>query len=200
MAKKSKKRISNSSVEPQEAEIVETNASRSEAAPAANDQAVKNVVIIIVVLVGIFFLANLIFNRSGKNDKTATDETSQNTDNDKEKSDKKQSESTAITPQSLPDGTIVRETDAGFSYTVGEGESYTTIARRAVAGIDNKLTPAERVAAETKLTTDADAGLLDVGQNVELSKDTIRAAVDWARNLGDEEKAAWQPYADLVAW
>lgn len=96
--------------------------------------------------------------------------------------------------------TLASETDEEFSYVVGSGESYTGLARQAVTATDDSLTPAERVAAETKLTQDAGADYLAAGQEVSLSKSTVKAAVAWARGLSAEQKAAWQPYADLVAW
>lgn len=198
MAKKSKKRLHESTTEPREAEIVETKVDRPEPVLAMNNSAIRNVIVITVVIIGLFFLMNFVLNRNGKTDKTASDETSKNKDNDESKNNDNKDEN--VTPATLPDGTTVRETDKAFTYTVGEGESYTTVARRAVASTDSKLTTAERVAAETKLTADANAELLDIGQNVELSKDTVRGAIDWAKNLSDEDKAAWQPYADLVAW
>lgn len=198
MAKKSKKRTHESATEPREAEVVETETRRAEVTSAVSNPAARNVIIIVIVIIGLFFLMNFIFNRSGKTDKTASDETSQNKEGDESKTD--ESKDMAAAPTSLPDGTTVSETDEAFTYTVGDGESYTTVARRAIASTDGKLTTVERVAAETKLTTDAGAELLDVGQSVELSKDTVRAAIDWAKDLNDEEKAAWQPYADSVAW
>lgn len=105
----------------------------------------------------------------------------------------------APTAAEAPVSTL-KETDKAYAYTVGEGDSYTTLARRAVAALDDKLTPAERVAAETKLTNDAQMAELAVGQQVELTKDSVRAAIDWAKKLDDGQKAAWQPYADMIAW
>ncbi len=85
-----------------------------------------------------------------------------------------------------------------FSYTAAAGDSYTVLARQAVAVLASGLSPAERVAAETKLTQDAGEPYLEIGQVVEFDQATVQAAVDWAKNLSQAEKAAWQPYADLV--
>lgn len=94
----------------------------------------------------------------------------------------------------------VEESDDKFVYVVGSGESYTGLARRSVAAINNELSPAERIAAETKLTQDAGAQYLDAGQEVIISKKDVEVAIKWAQNLSDEHKAAWKPYADLVDW
>lgn len=85
-----------------------------------------------------------------------------------------------------------------YSYTAAAGDSYTVLARQAVAVAGSDLTAAERVAAETKLTQDAGEPYLEVGQSVRLEKDTVTAAVEWAKSLSEAEKAAWQPYADMV--
>lgn len=196
MAKKSKKRV-NESVREQKPEPVEAEIVHVDTDHGVRSSVVRNIVIVILVLVGLYFLMNFISGDDADSDKKTGDETSQVEDGDTTKEDEKKSDDT---PSNLPADTTVKETDKAFSYTVGEGESYTTVARRAVASSDSALTPAERVAAETKITTDANAELLAVGQDVELSKDTVRAAVEWAKGLSAEEKAAWQPYADLVAW
>jgi hypothetical protein len=128
------------------------------------------------------------------------DKTSQVKDADKSADgDDKAAEDKAKNSQDS-DGALFSETDTAYNYVVSEGESYTTIARQAVARIGSGLTPAERVAAETKLATDANAEWLNVGQNLTLEKSAVKAAVDYAKGLSAEEKAAWQPYADLVAW
>lgn len=85
-----------------------------------------------------------------------------------------------------------------YTYTAVAGDSYTQLARQAVAALAGDATTVERVAAETKLAQDAGAPLLEIGQQVELSKSTIQAAIDWAVALNDAEKNAWQPYADMV--
>lgn len=160
---------------------------------------VVKIIAVILVLIGLYLLLNFISDRRDDNgDKAADDsETSQVEDTDKA-AEAEVTDDAALEDQ--PTGTTVKETDEEFAFTVGGGESYTTMARRAVASTDGELTLAERVAAETKLTTEAGAEWLNEGQGLTLSKETVRAAVDWAKSLSDEQKAAWQPYADLVAW
>lgn len=197
MAKKSKRRVAAPVSEPREAEVVKTEVRRVEAEQPQTTPVVRNIIIVILVLIGLYFIMNLISSDDTSDDGKAAEETSQTENADQTGKDGAKDEAA---PSNLPADTVVEETDAAFSYTVGEGESYTTVARRAVSAIDSKLTTAERVAAETKLTTDAQAELLAIGQGVTLSKDTVRGAVDWAKSLSSEEKAVWQPYADLVAW
>lgn len=96
--------------------------------------------------------------------------------------------------------TLAAEGDAEFTYVVGSGESYTGLARQAVTATNAELSPVERIAAETKLAQDAGAEMLAAGQEVTLAKSTVKAAVEWAQSLSDEQKAAWQPYADMVVW
>lgn len=86
----------------------------------------------------------------------------------------------------------------GYSYTASAGDSYTYLARQVVAIAGGGLSPAQRVAAETKLTQDAGAPLLEIGQSIEFDQATVKAAVDWAASLSGADEAAWQPYADLV--
>jgi len=74
------------------------------------------------------------------------------------------------------------------------------LARKAIAKADSNLSHAERVAAETKLTQDADASYLEIGQAVTIAKSDVKSAVTWAKALSDEQKAAWQYYADQIAW
>lgn len=85
-----------------------------------------------------------------------------------------------------------------YSYTAAAGDSYTVLARQAVAVAGADMTAAERVAAETKLTQDAGEPYLEIGQSVSFEKSTVDAAVDWAKSLSAADKAAWQPYADMV--
>lgn len=96
--------------------------------------------------------------------------------------------------------TSLDETTAAYEYVAGTGESYTALARQAVAKLDAKLTPAERVAAETKLSEEAGMPYLEIGQRVSMKKEAVGAAVKWAKSLTTQEKASWQYYADQVSW
>lgn len=86
----------------------------------------------------------------------------------------------------------------GYSYTASAGDSYTYLARQVVAIAGGDLSPAQRVAAETKLTQDAGAPLLEIGQSVEFDQAVVKSAVDWAASLSGADEAAWQSYADTV--
>lgn len=176
----------------------ETRTRRVEVEPSNNDSLIRKIIIIVLVLIGLYLLLNFVSGwQDDKGEKAADDKGSSEVEKSDE-ADKK--DNTDTKTEAEPNGTSSSETDTEFSYVVGEGESYTTMARRAVASIDGTLSTAERVAAETRLTTDANAQWLNRGQDLTLSKDTVRAAVDWAKSLSAEQKAAWQPYADLIAW
>lgn len=198
MAKKSRRRVSEPVEEPRKSAPAETRVRRAEAdVESGNNSVIRNIIILVLILLGLYLLMNFVFDGDNQEngDKTNEDETSQ-----VEESDTSDSGNDEATSEAEPSGTSVKETEQEFSFVVGEGESYTTMARRAVAAIDENLTTAERVAAETKLTTDANAQWLNEGQALVLGKSTVQSAIDWAKSLTDEEKSAWQPYADLVAW
>lgn len=186
-----------------------TRVRRVEADTADNGSPLKGIIIIILLILGLWLLFSLVSGwREGQN---GTDESANNNEDARVEDSEGETDEAADEngadadqqPAAAGDQaveTTVDETDDGYAYTVGTGESYTTMARRAVASVDGNLSPAERVAAETKLTQDAGGEWLNAGQDLSLTKDTVRAAVDWAKGLSDGEKAAWQPYADLVAW
>ncbi len=161
--------------------------------------------LIVLALLALLFGAYYLVTRSNDiQDNAATEQTTGETADEAEPKDE---ESTAQTDDQQTDTsqnqvteTTVEETDDAYSYVAGQGESFTGVARRAVAALNSELSTAERVAAETKLSQDAGAKLLDVGQSIKLDKSTVEAAVKWAKGLSVEQKAAWQPYADLVAW
>lgn len=89
-----------------------------------------------------------------------------------------------------------------LTYIARAGDSYTGIARAAVARVaaTEKLTlsPAQKVAAETFLTQAAGAGELAVDQTVALSADEVKKAIAQAQDLSDEELAAWDVFANQV--
>lgn len=176
----------------------ETRTRRVQVEPTGNDSLIRKIVIIILVLIGLYLLLTFISGQQDDNGEKTTDDKGSSEVKESDDATEKDDEDTKA--EAEPNGTSTKETDKEFTYVVGEGESYTTMARRAVASMDSGLTTAERVAAETRLTTDANAQWLNSGQDLTLSKETVRAAVDWAKSLSEGEKAAWQPYADLVAW
>jgi hypothetical protein len=89
-----------------------------------------------------------------------------------------------------------------FAFTAQPGDSYTKIARKSVQiyGIENQvdLSGAQIVFVETNLTIAADSPMLNVDEEVSISKSLVGEWVEKAKNLTDEQKAAWQRYADHV--
>lgn len=85
-----------------------------------------------------------------------------------------------------------------YSYTAAPGDSYTLLARQAVAALGADLSAAQRVAAETKIAQDAGSPSLEIGQVVEFDEAKLRAAIDWASTVVGADEAAWQAYVDLV--
>ena len=165
-----------------------------------NRSFIGKIVIVVLVLIGLYLIVSFIADqRNDNSEKSKDDKTSQVKKDDKETDDDDATDVDSET-QDNDNGTRVEETDKQFTFTVGSGESYTTIARQASADTDSKLTHAERVAAETKLVSEAGAEWLNEGQSLALTKDAVKAAIDWAKGLSDADKAAWQPYADLIAW
>lgn len=165
----------------------------------ANGSRMATWVIMLLLLLGLVVIVfGLTMN--GDDEETASVESteSSSTEEADETADTESAENNE--PASASPDTTVEETDSTYQYVAGSGESFTALARRSIAAMDGSLSTAERVAAETKLAQDADAAYLEVGQAVRLDKETIAAAIDWAKNLSAEQKAAWQPYADLVAW
>lgn len=88
------------------------------------------------------------------------------------------------------------------TYTAKMGGSYTKMARDVVMAYneatDSGLSRAQIVAAETFLTQDAGAPLLEVGQVVKFDGKVVGAAVEKAQALNAHEVAAWQVYVPYV--
>ncbi|MCB9820143.1 hypothetical protein H6796_02500 [Candidatus Nomurabacteria bacterium] len=127
------------------------------------------------------------------------DEKKEKEKTDAKKSDKKVAEKTD-TKKQVTGSTETKLEDGkdAITYTVGQGESYTMLARQAVSAMSYKLTSAERIAAETKLSQDVGAPMLDVGQKVTLKKADVDKAVKWAQGLSAADKAAWETYVPYV--
>lgn len=89
-----------------------------------------------------------------------------------------------------------------YSYKAQAGDSYSAIARKAVQtyGIENKvnLTQAGIVFAETRITNEANPGLLNEGQEVKISKETVKRYVEQAEKLTTAQQKAWAYYAQFV--
>lgn len=171
----------------------------------------KTLAIVFAVLVGILMVGYFVF---GLNPFEAESDTANQDDEkiattDKEKTTKTDKPAPADKPEvkviprqttSEMVETVASETETDYIYTAGTGESQTTLARLAVAQADSSLTTAERVAAETRLVQATDGEPLDAKDQVQFSKADVQSAVDWAKSLSNDAKAAWQPYADMIAW
>lgn len=85
-----------------------------------------------------------------------------------------------------------------YNYEAQAGDSYTKMARKAVQtyGLkyDVKLSGAQIVYAETHMTLDANSPELNVGEKVSVNEADVKTWVEKARDLSDEQKAAWEVY------
>lgn len=92
--------------------------------------------------------------------------------------------------------------EEGYTYVAQAGDSYTQLARKAVQtyGLENSvdLSPAAIVYAETQITQEAGSPVLEVGQEIKLSKEAIKKHVEAAQKLSESERAAWAAYVPLV--
>lgn len=98
--------------------------------------------------------------------------------------------------------TSTKATTKTTTFTAQSGDSYITLARQAVKRSKSgaKLSPAQKVAAETKLVTNANWPAINLGQTVQIAAADLEQAIDFANNLSPAELSAWQPFADLIAW
>ena len=89
-----------------------------------------------------------------------------------------------------------------YSYTAQPGDSYTKMARKAVQtyGLTSKvnLTQAGIVFAETNLTRQAGSPELNQGQKVEIKQSDVKSWVDKAKDLTEDQQAAWNFYVPFV--
>ena len=104
-----------------------------------------------------------------------------------------------------PDGEKKQDTTklaTVYNYTAQPGDSYTVLARKAVQAYakseKQKLSSAQIIAAETRLTVDAGSIELNEGQTLAIDKAAVKAAVDAAKKLGATELAAWEVYVPYV--
>ncbi|MBW3569312.1 hypothetical protein KY385_04245 [Candidatus Parcubacteria bacterium] len=95
-----------------------------------------------------------------------------------------------------------QNTGDSFTYKAQPGDTYSEMARKAVQtyGIENNvnLTPAGIVYAETLITNEANVGLLEVGQEVKISKDLVKKYVEEAEELSGKQQKAWGYYVQFV--
>ena len=89
-----------------------------------------------------------------------------------------------------------------YVYKAQPGDSYTQMARKAIQtyGIVNKvkLSGAQIIFAETNITKEAGWPDLNEGQEVNISRSTVKTWVKNAKNIDDTEKLAWNYYVQLV--
>jgi hypothetical protein len=89
-----------------------------------------------------------------------------------------------------------------YNYVAQPGDSYSVLARKATQtyGIETKtnLSEAQIIYIETNLTQDAGSPLLNQGQKVTIKESSVKAWVEKAQKLGDNEEAAWNYYVQFV--
>ncbi len=103
------------------------------------------------------------------------------------------------------DETVNEATEENFEnyeYTAQPGDSYIQMARKAVQtyGIetDSQIGAAGVLFAETNLASAAGWPILNEGQTVQISKESVKEWFDRAGELTDSEKAAWNYYVPYV--
>lgn len=98
--------------------------------------------------------------------------------------------------------TSTKATTKTTTFTAQSGDSYITLSRQAIKQSKSgaKLSPAQKVAAETKLAANASWPAINLGQTVQIAATDLEQAIDFATNLSPAEISAWQPFADLIAW
>ena len=112
------------------------------------------------------------------------------------------STTTPATSAATPAATHVTPATKTTTFTAQPGDSYITLARQAIKQSKSgaKLSPAQKVAAETKLAANANWPAINLGQTVQIAAADLEQAIDFATNLSPAELSAWQPFADLIAW
>lgn len=115
--------------------------------------------------------------------------------------------SPADKPAPAPSNTEKTTSSKGVTsctYTAPASSSYTQFARQCVATYSKNqsitLSNAQRVAAETHLSQQANAPQLTINQQLTIEVQTVADSVKRAQSLNVIEQAAWQPYADTIAW
>lgn len=98
--------------------------------------------------------------------------------------------------------TVAASTNSTYVYAAQPGDSYSVLARKAIQtyGLKNKttLSPTQIIAAEAFLTTQAGSPNLNEAQQVTISIDSVKSAVDNAQKLSTNDLAAWNVYAQNV--
>lgn len=90
---------------------------------------------------------------------------------------------------------------SSYTYTVQDGDSYSTIIRRAISEHGgSSLNAAQKIAAEAKLVEQAGWPEVDAGQSVKVDSTALSQAISSARSMTADEQQMWQSYADDIAW
>lgn len=89
-----------------------------------------------------------------------------------------------------------------YGYVAQPGDSYHVLARKAVQtyGIENNvnLSGAQIIYAETNLAQAASLPVLSEGQAVEIAQTDVKAAIESAQALSEEDEATWDYYVQFV--
>lgn len=89
-----------------------------------------------------------------------------------------------------------------YRYVAHRGDSYPLMCRKAVQAYAKKhnvpITEAGIIFAETNMTNDAGSPQLEIGQQVDISEQTLKQWVDRAQALTDRQQAAWNYYVQFA--
>lgn len=166
--------------------------------------------VITLVIISVLVIAGLAYASNGNDENEIAStanaqEAEEQSDHEHEDGDDQEHEEDASNEESTntdESADSSEGTDGQYSYTAQAGDSYTKIARKAVQtyGIINdvSLSEAQIVAAETRLTQEAKEPALNVGQEVHITADTVKQAVEYAESLSEEDQAEWEVYAKYV--
>lgn len=90
---------------------------------------------------------------------------------------------------------------SSYTYTVQDGDSYSTIIRRAISEHGgSSLSSAQKIAAEAKLVEQAGWPEVDSGQSIKVDSVALSQAISSARSMTADEQQMWQSYADDIVW
>lgn len=94
------------------------------------------------------------------------------------------------------------KTQSSYIFKAETGDSLTVFVRSAIDSFlkaeDGTLSPAKRVFAETQIVQNMGSPLLEVGQEVAVSRNAVDSAVKEANDLTTSQEASWQPYAGVI--
>lgn len=151
------------------------------------------VLVVIVALIGVGIAINM--------SQQSADDTKK-----KEETAKQQKQKEAAKKEAEAEREAAKKEAASksYSYTTSVGDSYTALARQSVQDYAKangvELSHAQVIAAETTLTQQAGAPVLDVDQTVTLKNADVKKAVDGAKNLDAASLAAWEAYVPYVVF